>query len=324
MKGVKDSVFFSIALGLLLLSFFACTKKPEATISWAFFDLQTDVDLTSVKMESCDKWHIVGGETWSNGFYFQVNGQLASHADSLAPKRLNAICLDSKNNLYSVGYTGYFLTKSADSLANWHYGHLFDNLHILRDIDMLNDTMGVAVAGVSYHNGFIFNIAQDLKTVRIDTLEESLRAVSVISNTNAIAVGYGAIYKRQINGDWDRLPYIGDFYVDVDFPTPTSGYIVGNAGSILKSTDGGKTWIHLIEKNTYSPNRAFRAIHFINEDTGFITGEKGLLWKTTDGGLNWIIAKGLPDIEFHDIAVCAEIGVLVGKNGKMVTFDPNF
>ncbi len=324
MSGVKDSVFFSIALGLFLLSFLACRKTPEVTISWAFFDLQTDVDLTSVKMESCDKWHIVGGETWSKGIYFQVNQQLASHADSLAPKRLNAICLDKKNNLYAVGYTGYFLTKSADSLADWQSNHLFDNLHVLRDIDILNDSFGVAVAGVSYHNGFLISLGKKHHTMRIDTVEESLRAIAVINDTHAIAVGYGAIYQLQPGGDWTRLPYIGDFYVDVDFPTSTTGYIIGNAGSILKSTDGGKTWKHLIQKNTYSSKRGFRAVHFVDEKLGFIAGENGLLWKTKDGGKNWVIGKGLPDVEFHDIDICAEIGVLVGKAGKMITFDPNF
>lgn len=158
----------------------------------------------------------------------------------------------------------------------------------------------------------------------MDTFDFSLRAVKMIDSNQAIAVGYGAILKLSPFGKWDRLPIYGDFFMDVDFPSPNIGYIVGNAGTILKTTDAGATWTHLQKKNTYSKRTAFRAVHFIDNQTGFITGEHGLLWKTTDGGQNWTIGENLPDIEFHGIDVTSDIGILVGKSGSIVTFDPNF
>ena len=112
--------------------------------------------------------------------------------------------------------------------------------------------------------------------------------------------------------------------MDVDFPSHNTGYIVGNAGSILKTTDAGATWTFLQKKNTYSKKTAFRAVHFIDNQNGFITGEHGLLWKTTDGGEHWTVGNNLPDIEFQGLDVIPDLGILVGKSGSIVTFDPHF
>lgn len=321
----KNSVFFPFALGLFLLIFSACHKKPEATVSWAFFDFPYDYDLTSVKIQSPDNWHIVGGKAWESGIYAHIiNQDSIQSIDSIAPKRLNAVNLDNNNNIYTVGYTGYLLSQSNNAPHNWHSNRIFNTLNVLRDVDFINDSTGLAVAGVAYHNGYIFRLEHAHIIQKIDTFQLSVRAVDFISPTNAIAVGYGNILKMQSDGKWNRLPNYGDFYVDVDFPTPTIGYIIGNAGSILKTTDGGQNWTSLQKKNTYSPNKAFRAIRFLDEQNGFITGEHGLLWKTKDGGQNWTIGKGLPDIELQGIDILPHKGVLVGKAGTIITFDPDF
>lgn len=319
----KKSVFFSIALGLLVLV--SCKKDPKVTVSWAFFDFPHAYDLTSVKMETIDNWHIVGGEAWASGIYANIIHQDSLNiVDSIAPKRLNAIDIDNHNNLTAVGYTGYLMFKEANSANQWVSDKLFNSFDVLRDIDYLNDSTGLAISGVAYHNGYIFRLEKNQTVTRIDTFSQSLRAVEYISNKNAVAVGYGIILKMQPNGDWIRLPNFGDFYVDVDFPSANIGYIIGNAGSILKTTDGGEHWSFLQESNTYSKKTAFRAVRFLDDQTGFITGEHGLLWKTTNGGKNWTIGETLPDIEFHDIDVLEDVGLLVGKAGAIITFNPNF
>lgn len=319
----KKSVFFSIALGLLFLT--SCKKESKVTVSWAFFDFPYTYDLTSVKIQSKDNWHIVGGEAWKTGIYANIKHQKdLSIVDSIAPKRLNAITLDKVNNLYTVGYTGYLMAQTANTPDQWVSNKLFDSFDVLRDIDCINDSTGFAVAGVAYHNGYIFTLGKNQAVTRVDTFSLSLRAIDFISPTNAIAVGYGIILKMQPNGEWLRLQNLGDFYVDVHFPSPQIGYIIGHAGSILKTIDGGESWTDLIKKNTFSKRTAFRAVHFIDDQYGFITGEHGLLWKTTNGGENWTIGENLPDVEFHDIDVQNDIGILVGKSGSIVTFNPDF
>ncbi len=321
----NNSVIFSFALGLFLLVFFSCRKEPKATVSWAFFDFPFNEELTSVKIQSIDNWHIVGGITWESGIYVNIiNQQTIRIFDSIAPKRLNFITLDDQANLYTGGYTGQFLVHPNDTLLPWVSNRLIQSFDILRDADFLNDSTGITVAGVAFKNGIIFRQGKHAQTIQMDTFPFSLRAVKMLDKDNAIAVGYGVVLKLSPSGKWKRLPLYGDFFMDVDFPSHNTGYIVGNAGSILKTTDAGATWTFLQKKNTYSKKTAFRAVHFIDNQNGFITGEHGLLWKTTDGGEHWTVGNNLPDIEFQGLDVIPDLGILVGKSGSIVTFDPHF
>ena len=63
----------------------------------------------------------------------------------------------------------------------------------------------------------------------------------------------------------------------------TSGWIVGEYGTLLKTTTGGTSW------DTIPMNRedTFYSVHFIDSQTGWIGGANGLLLKSTDGGLSW-------------------------------------
>lgn len=77
---------------------------------------------------------------------------------------------------------------------------------------------------------------------------------------------------------------------------------------ILKTSDGGKTWIIQLEEpsghyNTYSD--ALLDIHFINRDIGWIVGSKGRIYHTEDGGQHWVRQKSnnkfdLKKIQFVD------------------------
>lgn len=313
----KNSIFVFFALGLL--SFFSCQKAQEITISWAFFDVPFDDDFTAIEMETEALWHITGGDTWSKGIYAKIEHDSIRY-DSIAPKRLNAMTR-SNGQLAMVGYTGLLLSQKLNN--SWTLSHVFDNYNILRDIDMLNDSFGITVAGVAFHSGLIYQLGKNQQIIQIDSFDKSIQAVHILDRNHAIAAGYGIILALQ-DGSWKQLPNFGDFYLDIDFPTPDIGYIIGNAGSLLKSTDAGKSWTKIINKNTYSNKTAFRAVHFVDGEIGYITGEHGLLWKTKDGGTTWIHVQALPDIDFRDIDVIGEKGVLVGVSGTIITFDTDF
>ncbi len=69
---------------------------------------------------------------------------------------------------------------------------------------------------------------------------------------------------------------------DVQF-VGTSGWIVGEYGTLLRTNNSGATW------DTIPMNRedTFYSVHFINAQTGWIGGANGLLLKSTDGGVSW-------------------------------------
>ena len=74
---------------------------------------------------------------------------------------------------------------------------------------------------------------------------------------------------------------------DIFFPTQTTGYAVGKGGLILKTTNAGETWIHLVSGTP----RGLAAVYFSSETTGYVTGEQGVILKTTDGGVTWQVTE---------------------------------
>jgi photosystem II stability/assembly factor-like uncharacterized protein len=92
---------------------------------------------------------------------------------------------------------------------------------------------------------------------------------------------------------WKQVPS-GILYdlKDVQFPTNTVGYAVGDFGVVLKSVDSGNTWAKVFTDSLLS----FNSVFFTSNDTGYATS--GSLYKTTNAGVSWseIIADTLGQI----------------------------
>jgi hypothetical protein len=91
-----------------------------------------------------------------------------------------------------------------------------------------------------------------------------------------------------------------------------NGWICGNAGTLLHTTDMGATW------NSVSPGTSenLNCINFSlsSPQTGLIAGNNGVLLKTTNNGLNWIPqTSGVPT---HLRAVAGNFAA--GSNGTII------
>ncbi len=79
----------------------------------------------------------------------------------------------------------------------------------------------------------------------------------------------------------------------VYFINSNTGWISGNNGTILKTTDSGNNWI----PQTSNTDVDLQTVYFLNDNTGFTSGYKSLhvppyvseciIMKTTDGGNIW-------------------------------------
>lgn len=70
----------------------------------------------------------------------------------------------------------------------------------------------------------------------------------------------------------------------VDFPVDEStGFVVGNRGTILKTVDAGNSWS--VSKTRTKTN--LLDVDFINNKVGYASGANGILLKTVDGGNSW-------------------------------------
>ena len=70
------------------------------------------------------------------------------------------------------------------------------------------------------------------------------------------------------------------------------GFAVGDAGTILKTTDAGMTWAPL----TSGTSNALYDVYFFDATQGVAVGEQGLILRTTDGGGGWQgVTSGVKD-----------------------------
>lgn len=84
-------------------------------------------------------------------------------------------------------------------------------------------------------------------------------------------------------GQWTQLsPGITITFKGVCFLNPDTGIVVGANGKIIKTTDGGITWVQKVSTTT----QELRKIQFLNDNVGYIVGNQCIL-KTINGGETW-------------------------------------
>ena len=69
----------------------------------------------------------------------------------------------------------------------------------------------------------------------------------------------------------------------VYFLNPQMGWVVGEYGTVIKTTDGGKTW----EKLKSGTGNTLLEVDFFDQNFGFAVGLDATILKTVDGGKTW-------------------------------------
>ncbi len=134
------------------------------------------------------------------------------------------------------------------------------------------------------------------------------------------------------------------------------GYVAGQFGTLLKTLDGGVSWISqlipdvpdpdlhsayflntsegfvisnfgvykTIDGGTswdyYSPGGVpIHSIYFTSHDTGFITGNNGSLYRSSDFGQTWFYTNTGTNEDLFDICFSSQsVGLCVGSTGKII------
>ena len=87
----------------------------------------------------------------------------------------------------------------------------------------------------------------------------------------------------------------------VSFPTAQEGWVSGRYGTVLHTTDGGKTWAHQDSGTDFT----LLSIYFVDLRRGWAVGDEGAIIHTADGGKTWEKQKSpvpfyLTDVYFMD------------------------
>lgn len=102
---------------------------------------------------------------------------------------------------------------------------------------------------------------------------------------------------------------------DVYFFDDLVGFAVGDSGKILRTVNGGNTWVQITSPVVTNLN----CISFFSSSVGVIGGNSGVILKTTDGGLTWVqkttdFINAIYDVQ----CVTSTMAIAVGGFGKCV------
>ena len=120
------------------------------------------------------------------------------------------------------------------------------------------------------------------------TTNDVFRDVLAMDSLNGVAVGsrlgQGLILRTTNAGNPWLAQTFGNtpsFY-RVAFPSPDTGYAVGESGVIVKTTNRGQSWFSLTSGTTNS----LLSMKFITTETGWVASGNAVL-RTTNGGQTW-------------------------------------
>lgn len=103
-------------------------------------------------------------------------------------------------------------------------------------------------------------------------------------------------------------------FTDVYAITPDIVVVVGSNGTIMKTTDGGATWLQKVS----GTNEALRKVHFSTPSIGYIIGTQGTFLKTNDGGENWFSLNTGHSVNFYDISCVNENLIFISTDNGLI------
>lgn len=101
---------------------------------------------------------------------------------------------------------------------------------------------------------------------------------------------------------------------DVFFADGLSGWIVGDYGTVLRTVDGGKSWV-LSQCGSFP---SLFAVFFKSKQEGWAVGQNGYFIKTADGGKSWKNGPSLTEENLYRVVFRGDYGAIVGDHGVII------
>ena len=195
---------------------------------------------------------------------------------------------------YAVGSRGSFnqkgelILKTTDGGTSWFtLRYYYSYYNQFNSVYFLNENLGWAGADnllyITTNGGLSWQTSNtnlyDIKSVFfIDSLKGVLATENFVCASNDGGLNW--IEKTTLGGN------------SIFFANQNIGLVVGNNGSIRKTTDGGETWISKFSGTTAELN----SVKFFNINLAAACGNNGTFLISTDGGETWISrVTNIPD-----------------------------
>ncbi|HCA41858.1 MAG TPA: hypothetical protein DEP28_01240 [Bacteroidetes bacterium] len=137
-------------------------------------------------------------------------------------------------------------------------------------------------------------------------------------NIKKILILFFLLSKNILYSQWIIQPTgVSSYLRDIDFINSQTGWVCGDGGTILKTTNGGKNWISQVTGVTDKP---LFSIHPVDSNVVYCVGWFETILKTTNGGNNWTIIENAPFGEGSSYESCFFIDENTGWIGSTHNF----
>ena len=274
---------------VILLSFTGRSQDPtQWTNGWAPYFRH----INAVEILPNDKFIVVGGWEFNDAITSIFSSVDTAASWNIEMDAVNAILQDVQfpNGItgYTVGWAGN-IWKSSDSGDNW------------------TQIIVPGTPGSRNFNGCHFFDSNNGIVVGGNKSNDAIR--TILKTTNG-------------GGSWSVISdNLNPWLNAVHFGSPTTGYAVGDAGSVLKSTDAGNNWNELTLTGGIA-SRQYNDVFFFDANVGVAVGgwlsndSISTIIKTTDGGANWSVIMDNVGSMFNSVHFYNSLeGYAVGNDG---------
>jgi len=276
-----------------------------------------DFDLHSVYFNQSGKCIAVGGggsifissdnrENWIKQF---------AGSGSLSGDDIHGIFFVDSFNGYAVGFrdtwrNGGVILKTTDGGKTWLTNASYSNSCTFKDVFFINKYSGWAV---SEYDGVIYTQDQGANWHWLDNTPSG-NVIYFINETTGFIVG-DKIFKSVDSG----LTWIEKFNTSgnsIYFFDQLNGWVSSNNGTLLKTSDGGESWIQMY----CGINSNLNSIRFYNQNFGVCVGDGGVIISTSDGGESWIQKVSGSTVDLNSISIINKSYIWVtGDNGVLIS-----
>lgn len=349
--GIMTYKFFILCIYILMLGVYSCVYQSQDVAQQINHDATSEMPIISRQNESSNEWKKIevplgmSGEviSFNNKGHIAIAGMgslLLSNNDGRTWQALNG---GKGNDLYTTnGGITYHDSKNEEKnsnkskLSSININKLCptesmvfgpsDRLYIYSICEHHTQLWSVPINSISdswYIHSFGPSLKQyersdnpDYYTPRGNFVVIGERVLIDAFLPNGTSLMTTDDYGKKWHSFWHHNQ--ASRIVGLDFINEQQGWMVLSDGKILRTVNGGRTWLHFSQ---LPPNviGKISSLDFANEIKGFVVGEKGLILVTEDGGRTW--QKQLSDTDnfLHKVAVATDKRAwIVGENATVL------
>ncbi|MBI4546956.1 MAG: hypothetical protein HY707_03190 [Ignavibacteriae bacterium] len=339
----KERPVFGIGDDLIINEVYAISPDKHYAFSWIELYNPSDRNIALFEQTFTARAYAVGADGTVR--YTEEDGSLWKTVSipELSGKQLVSVDLPYPDTGFIASYDGTFIrinraTKPDSLIVIDQTARLPGPINI-RDMfffPLQKFALMVGDGGKIFRTSNYNNLQWQTQTVPATAITKNLHSVFIITTLKACAVGdSGTILVQPTVNTWQRVS-VPEIYQTTNFRFVTfvgagagfsdTGFVVGEQGAILKTTNDGNNWL----AQTSGVTTTLRGAFFSPRDdlrfryrTGWVVGDGGVILKTEDQGETWTQLSSGTSANLHSVTFYDSLRGWVFGTGGLILFTRN-